>query len=290
MKVYMFHYVTSNFKYHHFDKNQFEIIVKQLAETKQIISLKQLKEMQNKMEKIDDDCIMLTFDDGTVDHYKYVYPILKKYNVHGLFFICSNVIKREILDIQYIHQILSKSHVNEIYLQVQQFIEKNNLSICFEEKFCKETDNWKESYIKQLLQTILPEKYRKELLEKLIKKYKISTDFNDYYMTIDNILEMKSNGMEFGCHTNSHKRLSYLNENEQINEIKENMQLLYKYNVLDENNVVSIAYPFGNYNNTTIKILDELNFEFAFTTREENVCKGKLEIGRFDCNVLRGSL
>ena len=42
----MFHYVTSNFKYYHFDKNQFEIIVKQLSENKKIIGLKQFKKIQ----------------------------------------------------------------------------------------------------------------------------------------------------------------------------------------------------------------------------------------------------
>jgi peptidoglycan/xylan/chitin deacetylase (PgdA/CDA1 family) len=36
-----------------------------------------------------ENIIMLSFDDGTADHYKYVYPILRKNDYHGVFFIVS---------------------------------------------------------------------------------------------------------------------------------------------------------------------------------------------------------
>lgn len=290
MKVYMFHYVTENFNYYHFDKNEFEEVIKQLSSTKKIINLKQLKQLQNKNEEINDDFVMLTFDDGTIDHYKYVYPILKKYNSTGLFFICSNIINKSILDIQFIHQLLNRVSANEIYLEIQKYILENNIAIDTNSIVDSKLGNWKEIYIKRIIQTVFTLEHSKEILEKLIRKYNISINFEDYYMSIDNMLEMKKNKMEFGCHTNIHKRLSLLTKEEQTEEIRENMQVLYKNNLLTEQDILSVAYPFGNYNALTMEVLKELDFDFAFTVKEDNIYKvGKYEIPRYDCNILKKS-
>ena len=66
------------------------------------------------------------------------------------------------------------------------------------------------------------------------------------------------------------------------------MQLLYKNNLLTQQDILSIAYPFGNYNNSTIEILNNLKFDFAFNTKEEEIYKiNKYELPRFDCNRLK---
>ena len=266
MKIYMFHYVTENFNYHHFDVKLFEKKIKEFSKTKKILDLKELKKIKDKNDRLEDDYIMLTFDDGTIDHYKNVYPILKRYDVPGIFFICSNIFRGNILEINFIHQILNKVNINEVYLEVQEYLLENNINI--NNIIDKKIKNWKESYIKQLIQYILPKEHSKKILNKLIKKYNISTNYKDYYMSINNMLEMKKNGMEFGCHTNTHQRLSLLNKAEQKKEIQENMELLYKNNLLNDKDVLSIAYPFGDYNTTTKEILDNLNFDFAFNVKE----------------------
>lgn len=288
MKIYMFHYVTENFKYYHFDKKQFEEIVKKLVATKKIIGLRDLKKLQDKKEIIDDNYVMLTFDDGTIDHYRYVYPILKKYSVSGVFFVCSNVIHKNILNVQLIHQILSKLSIDEMYIEVQKYIFENNLKFKIDDIVNINVCNWKETYIKKLIQTILPEEHRKNILDQLIREYNISSDFSDYYMSIENMLEMKKNNMEFGCHTSKHNRLSYLSKYEQINEIRENMDILHKNKIITKKDILSIAYPFGDYNAETVYILKSLNFDFAFTTKEENIYKiNRYELPRVDCNVLK---
>ena len=94
--------------------------------------------------------------------------------------------------------------------------------------------------------------------------------------------------MEFGCHTNTHQRLSFLNKAEQKKEIQENMELLYKNNLLNDKDILSIAYPFGDYNTTTKKILDNLNFDFAFNVKEAEIYKlDKYQLYRYDCNILK---
>lgn len=288
MKIYMFHYVTENFNYYHFDKNKFEEVVKNLSLTNKIINLKELKKLYQENEKIPDSYVMLTFDDGTIDHYKYVYPILKKYNVPGVFFVCSNIVNKKNLNIQLIHQILSKCRIDDIYIELQNFIFENNIEFKDNCIVDKSSYAWKEIYVKKMIQTILPEEYSNKILNKLINKYNIPSDFEKLYMSIENMLEMKANNMDFGCHTKSHKRLSYLIKDEQIDEIKENMQILFDNKIIDKHDVLSLAYPFGDYNIKTIEILKSLNYDFAFTTKEENVYKiSKYELPRIDCNVLK---
>ena len=163
------------------------------------------------------------------------------------------------------------------------FIEYPKCSTCKKAKEYLEKNN-----IEFKDRNIVTETPTKEELKEWLKRYNISTNFNDYYMSIDNMLEMKESGMEFGCHTSTHKRLSSLNEKKQYQEIRENMQLLYKNNLLTQQDILSIAYPFGNYNNSTIEILNNLKFDFAFNTKEEEIYKiNKYELPRFDCNRLK---
>lgn len=286
LKVYMFHYVTEKFNYYHFNIRQFEKVIKELTQAKKVISLKELKKIQLNNEKNKDEYVLLTFDDGTIDHYKNVYRILKKYNVTGVFFICSNIFKKDILEINLIHQILNKASVDQLYEEVRTYLIEKNIDKY--SKVNKSINNWKEVYVKKLIQNFLPQEHKEQLLKKLIEKYNISVNYNDYYMSIDNMLEMKANGMEFGCHTSTHKRLSFLDEAEQNIEIKENMELLYKNKLLTNEDVLTIAYPFGDYNSTTIKILGDLNFEFAFNVNEGDIYSvDKYQMSRYDCNVLK---
>lgn len=288
MNIYMFHYVTENFNYYHFDKTQFEKVVKYLSENKNIISLKKLKELSESKQVLDDNYVILTFDDGTIDHYNYVYPILKKYNVPGVFFICSNIFENKVLDIHFIHKMLSITSAENIYSDINKYLLEQNIHIDEDSIIKNKEYSWKEKYIKQLLQTVLPKEHRTMLIQKLSEKYSISIKSDDYYISLKNMLEMKNNGMEFGCHTDSHQRLEFLSMKEQRDEIEKNKMLLYSNNILSNNDVLSIAYPFGSYNANTIKVLNNLNFDFAFTTKESNVTNiNKYEIPRYDCNILK---
>lgn len=284
LKVYMFHYVTEGFNYYHFDIKQFEKIVKELVKTKKVISLKDLKNIQLSDES---EYVLLTFDDGTIDHYKNVYRILKEYNVTGVFFICSNIFRETLLEINLIHQILNKVSPDKLYMDVKRYLIENNMVNKYND-ITPKINNWKEIYIKKLIQTFLPQEYKAPLLKKLVERYDVSTNYKNYYMSIENMVEMKKNGMEFGCHTNSHRRLSFLDGKEQNTEIKENMKLLYKSKLLTKDDVLTIAYPFGDYNGSTIKILNSLKFDFAFTVKEGDIYNfDKYRLPRYDCNVLK---
>ncbi|NLK94567.1 MAG: polysaccharide deacetylase family protein [Clostridiales bacterium] len=84
-----------------------------------------------------------------------------------------------------------------------------------------------------------------------------------YYLSTDQIKEMQDYGIDFESHTVNHKHLNTLTYNEQLNELKNSKEKLEK---LLNKKIYSVAYPFGDYNNDTIKAAKEAGYSFAFTT------------------------
>ena len=83
-------------------------------------------------------------------------------------------------------------------------------------------------------------------------------------INIEQLLEMSSDPLcTIGAHTCSHPRLSGLTKEEQWREIKECKKDLEQ--VLGKE-VRHLAYPHGDYNQTTVDIVTELGFKTAVTT------------------------
>jgi len=286
----MFHYVNGNqFNYYHFDKDDFEkVIIKLLDSGKRIISFAEFKQMIKNNNRSINNCILLTFDDGTRDHYDVVYPILKKYNISGLFFLCSNIFEHRILDVNIIHQIIANSQFDDLFSNFQKMLIENNITNDnYNMLINTEYDDKKMLYFKQMLQFILPDDIKNKILNKLANIYKVSLNFDDYYMNIKQIKEMKENGMEFGFHTSTHKRLEKLSYEEQFNEIISNMDLLTKENIIDDD--AAFSYPFGSYNCDTLNILmkNKIKYAFGINMKQFTYKDNLLTIPRYDCNVLK---
>ena len=288
MKVYMFHYVKPFSNYYHFDLNEFEKAIQYLKENNHIISLKELDEMEKNNQRIPEDCVMLTFDDGTLDHYQYVYPILKKYNCSGLFFIPSCTYNKKKLDIQIIHQLLENHSIDILYEDLIKQLKKHKINI-EDYSIDSNLDDKKNALFKQLLQYKLPSNIRTKLLRYFQKKYEISKDVSHTYMSIRNLKQMKKDGMYFGLHTNTHPRLALLPAEEQKKEIEENLDSLRKSHLI-EKDLLSLAFPYGSYNKDTLNITNDLNIKYGFKvdSKESNEeSGGVMLVDRLDCNILR---
>lgn len=285
MKVYMFHYVKTNSNYYHYDLKQFEKTIKYLKENYKVISLKQFDELKKENKIIPDDYIMLTFDDGTIDHYKNVYPILLKYNCSGLFFIPSCIFNNKVLDVQIIHQLLENNSIDILMNDLISELSDGNIDILNKEKI---DNNNSESIFKQLLQYKLPKDIRYKILHYLSTKYKVSLIVEDNYINLYDLKVMKENNMFFGIHTNTHPRLGLLSKSEQVLEIEENMNLLIENGLIDEN-LCSIAFPFGSFNDETLEIMQEKKIKYGFKVNEEGI-ESDLLINRIDCNQLKNMI
>lgn len=84
-----------------------------------------------------------------------------------------------------------------------------------------------------------------------------------YYMSSTQLKEISDYGIDIGSHTNHHVYLDTLSYDEQLKEMKDSKEKLEK--VLGKK-VISIAYPYGNYNEDTKKAATASGYALGFTT------------------------
>lgn len=85
-----------------------------------------------------------------------------------------------------------------------------------------------------------------------------------YYLSEDAIKEMSDYGIDIESHTVNHLHLDTLSYDQQLSEIKNSKNILEK---ITGKEVLALAYPFGDYNNDTIKATKEAGYKMAFTTK-----------------------
>ena len=226
--------------------------------------------------------ILLTFDDGLIDHYKYVFPILLKNKISGCFYPSIRALKQnEVLEVNKIQFILEKEKDRKKILSE---IEANLIKLSGEklEKFYNKIKQWSRFddkdtfFIKQLLQHLLHTKIRNKITNKLFQKT-VNREEKDFasklYMSSKNIKEMYLNKMFIGLHGSDHLWLKYLNKNEQEREIKNSLSFFSKIGI---KNNISMAYPYGSYNKITLNLLKKYKIKFAFTTKPGSINSNNL--------------
>lgn len=262
----MFHYVKNQSNYYHFDLMKFDKFVQENKNN--IISLKDYIELNH------DSKIVLSFDDGTIDHYENVFPILKKYNVTGVFSVCDNIFTGDILNIQKIHCLLENIGSDLLYDKICNYLSSDEF-----DQFKNNLKN-KEQFIKKILQQILPYSQAKSILDNVAKDLNLNFDGKQVYINKMQLIEMQECGNEFLYHTHKHLWLDHLSYGEQLHEIKNISKYIRKFNFLN-----CLSLPFGAYNNETLKICEELHIDKILGI-DYNLNNSKL-ITRLDCNLYK---
>lgn len=107
----------------------------------------------------------------------------------------------------------------------------------------------------------------------ILQKYQVkatnnvitSTVGSQANLSLDEILEMKNNGMSFQDHTVTHPDLSATDSSTQTTEMKDSKQ--YLDDSLNQD-TIAIAYPAGRYSDTTLQIAENLDYKLGVTTNE----------------------
>ncbi|MDT2750131.1 polysaccharide deacetylase family protein [Streptococcus parauberis] len=109
----------------------------------------------------------------------------------------------------------------------------------------------------------------------IMKKYKVKatnnviTSYTDEKrvsnLSLEQMTEMKKNGMSFQNHTVNHPDLSQESSESQTAELKDSKTYL-DTNLNQE--TIAVAYPSGRYSDSTLKIAKSLNYKLGVTTNE----------------------
>lgn len=244
-----------------------------------------------------DSTAVLTFDDGLKDHYRNVFPVLQRKNMKATFFVSSiPILKPVVLDVHKIQLLLgAQSHVTLFELlaselgtrRLREYEESGAIS-----SDTARFDNWRTILFKRLLQRDLEKPLRSEILHKIFSHFcsgdeeKISKSL---YMSLIELREMKAAGMVIGNHTVNHHWLGHLEITEAKREILDCESLLIQEGLMDEE-LKTIAYPYGNSNVEVETYLLESNYKYAFTTVAELWDPARftaMRIPRLDTNDVR---
>lgn len=88
-------------------------------------------------------------------------------------------------------------------------------------------------------------------------------DTNPKYLTSSELVEMDKAGVDIESHSVTHPELNTLSYDNQLQELKTSKAALEK--ILGRE-VPYLAYPFGKFNNDTLKITQDLGYKMAFST------------------------
>lgn len=83
------------------------------------------------------------------------------------------------------------------------------------------------------------------------------------YMTTDQLKELDKNGVDIEAHTVTHPKLGLLPTEKQLYELKESKVALESMLGRD---IKYVAYPYGEFNKDTIRIVSKLNYKLGVGT------------------------
>ena len=246
---------------------------------------------------IPENSVLLTFDDGYIDHYTNVLPILLENDIKAFFSMPGKILAEgKVLDVNKIHFILSSMKIEGLvqtlfeklnYYRGTEFYIPSNLELY--SKYAKpgRYDDKDTVFVKSLLQFALDEQLRNIITNDLFKENVSSHEeafSKELYMSYDQIKMMKNLGMKFGIHGYDHYWLGNLSEDKMKADISKALDVFN--NIIDPNNWI-MCYPYGSNNKLIQKYIKDNGCKMAITTdiRIADISKdNRFELPRLDTN------
>lgn len=228
-----------------------------------ILSLQELI-LRLRSDKDISGCCALTFDDGWVDNYQHVFPVIQKYQVPITVFLatgfigtgkwfwsdevasCLSLIYKEKVDIGIFSGTLKK-----LFFQS---------GVCEKKELEAVIDNCVERLKRY------PSRQRQNLLQELnLVCRKDEIQYPRCLMNWSEIREMAASGLvEFGSHTVNHMLLDQISPKQALIEIVDSKNQI-EHEIGQQ--CLLFAYPNGNYSNEIISVLKEAGVVAAVTTK-----------------------
>jgi peptidoglycan/xylan/chitin deacetylase (PgdA/CDA1 family) len=243
------------------------------------------------------DAALLTFDDGFVDHYEAVFPILRARGLTGVFFLTQDACgpARRVLPVHKTHFLLAKLGAAAFSRAI---VEECETALAGAGAAARQrvfgSDVWEradERAIKDLLNYELSFDEADRVLEALFARHLGDETVFARALYLDETMtrEMARHGMVFGYHTRSHRMLSRLTRDEQGHELADGVRWIRE---MTAQATVSFCYPWGGphtYTSDTLQILADTGYSAAFNTvrrRADLRRDHRFELARVDARDL----
>ena len=192
---------------------------------------------------------LLTFDDGFVDHYEHVFPVLRSRSLGGIFFLVGSTLgdRPMLANVHKTHFLLSRLGAERFARDVAAALSAEGVSIPAAidgREGVYRYDEAPDVRIKRILNYEAPYPVADRVLSALFARHIGDSDefARTLYLSSGQIGEMARGGMTFGFHTESHPVLSRLNREEQRGELRNGTRAIGE---LTGQETVSFCYPYG---------------------------------------------
>jgi len=217
---------------------------------------------------------LLTFDDGLMDHYETVLPILKARDITGVFFLCTATLETppQLLPVHAIHFLLARLGAADFAATVERALARAGWTaapaVAGSSGGLYRYDAGKDAAIKRLLNYEVPYDLSDAVLSALFREHVGSPEVfaASLYLRPEVLRDMVAAGMTFGGHTHHHRVLARLTLDEQRSEVAEGVS---RIRALTGQTSVPFSLPYGQprtYTADTLRILRAAGYDSAFST------------------------
>lgn len=302
LEIIMYHYVRNlkSSRYPHIKGLETTLFKKQLQYLKQrytFISTEQLINAIQTGDSLPRNSVLLTFDDGYLDHYTTVFPILMEYNIQGFFAMPGKILKEnKMLDVNKIHYILASQNILVIKKRLHQLLDYyrgQEFDIPPMEDLTKRLakanrfDDENTILVKRILQSELEEHLRNRITSQLFSEFVSDNEkafVGELYLSRDQIRFMKKCGMHFGIHGYEHYWFDKLTPAVYEKDIRNSLEVFE--DVINVNEWV-FCYPYGASSQQVIQFSKESG-SIAGVTTEARIANLDIDnpmlLPRFDTN------
>jgi len=246
--------------------------------------------------------MVLTFDDGLLDHYQFVLPELRRRGLWGIFYINTQPIEEfRMIETHVVQALLGRYGGQGVLDRLRPLLSEAALNPDYVEQFkgkvyqpSKQTNDEATTECKTLINYFLKPEARTELLEKLMDEMFPeggSGLCKAWYMNCDQLVAMQHAGMWLGSHTISHRPMSLLSPEAQQSQIADSFAVLER--IVGTANPRTFCFPYGgaaSYTSDSLRLLNENDCLMSLDVEDgdidlETASARRQNLPRFDCNA-----
>ena len=228
--------------------------------------------------ELPENAALLTFDDGYIDHYTTVFPIMDDMGIQASFFPPSTVLQTgRLLDVNKIHFILAAGAPADIYTSLideieyyrgLEFLIPDTQDLIREHNKPNRFDSGEVIFIKRILQTVLPELLRGMIADKLFHRFVCVDEAvfsRELYLDVSQLTTMIKHGMFIGLHGGDHDWLGNMKQSEYEADISKALDFMDSASLVDKKAWV-MNYPYGSWNDGVVEFVGKNGCQAGLTT------------------------